>query len=301
MNILTIYQKGASLVFALIVLFTYPLNAQNQLEDAIRQLSADNVSGYMQPFLNGFSGNMNSGFSGSAKIDDKFTIRIDAIGMATMIGSSEEVYNAVPPSPFAQQPVRTATVFGDQGAVVQGPEGLSYKFQNGQLDMDYFPLVAPQLTIGNFYNTQLIFRFFTYSGDSDVPDIDMIGLGLRHGLNQYFGELPVDIAAGGFFQSFKIGDIINTNFFSVNGMASKEFSLLTLYGGLQFEYSNMNLNYTLSSSSGDQESEVDLSFSSDNYIRAMAGLNLNLGVVHIRTDFNLGKVSVLSASIGFGI
>ncbi len=299
-NLIT-FLKGTSLCLAFMIFFFNSANAQNQLEDAIKQLSADNVSGYMQPFLNGFSANMNSGFSGTANIENKFTIRIDAIGMATMIGSAEEMYNATPPQPFAQQTVRTATVFGDQGAVVQGPEGLSYKFQNGQLDMDYFPLVAPQLTIGNFYNTQLIFRFFTYSSDSDVPDIDMLGFGLRHGLNQYFSELPLDLAAGAFFQTFKMGEIIDTKFFSINGLASKEFSILTLYGGVQYEYSNMNVNYTLSGASADEDSEVDLSFSSDNHIRAIAGLNLNLGVVHLRTDFNLGNVSVLSASIGFGI
>lgn len=293
--------KAIPLFLALSLFLITSVNAQNQLEDAIKQLSKDNVTGYMQPFLNGFAANMNSGFSGSAKIDNKFTIRIDAIGMATIIGSAEEVYNATPPQPFAQQTVRTATVFGDQGAVIQGPEGLSYKFQNGQLDMDYFPLVAPQLTIGNVYNTQLIFRFFTYSSDSDVPDIDMIGLGLRHGLNQYFNELPIDLSAGVFYQSFKIGEIIDTKFFSINGMASKEFNILTLYGGVQYEYANMHLNYNFSGASADEDSEIDLSFKGENHVRATAGLNLKMGVVHLRTDFNLGKVSVLSASIGFGI
>jgi hypothetical protein len=298
---LTIFLKSASLYFALSLFLINSANAQNQLEDAIKQLSSENVTGYMQPFLNGFSANMNSGFAGSAKIDNKFTIRLDAIGMATIIGAAEKEYSAIAPAPFSQQPVRTATVFGDQGAALQGPEGLSYKFQNGQLDMDYFPLVAPQLTIGNIYNTQLLFRFFTYSSDSDVPDIDMMGIGLRHGLSQYFNNLPVDLATGVFYQTFKIGDIIDTNFFSINGMASKEFSLLTIYGGVQYEYASMNLNYTLSGASVEEDSEIDLSFRSENNIRAILGFNLNLGVVHLRSDFNLGKVSVLSASIGFGI
>ncbi len=301
MKTLSICLKSSFILLAVSILFIYPVNAQNQLEDAISQLSVDNATGYMQPFLNGFAGNMNSGFAGSAKIENRFTIRFEAIGMATLIGSDAEQFDAVPPAPFSQQPVRTATVFGDQGTVVQGPEGLTYKLQDGQLNMNYLPLAAPQLTIGNFFNTQLIFRFFSYSGDSDVPDIDLFGVGVRHGVSQYFSDLPVDIAAGMFFQSFKIGDIIDSNFFSINGMASRDFSLLTLYGGIQYEYSTMNLNYTLSGATSDEDAEIDFSFRSDNHLRAIAGLNLKLGLLHLRTDFNLGNVSVFSASIGFGI
>jgi len=298
---LTYFLKGILPFLALSLFFFSSANAQNQLEDAIKQMSTENVTGYMQPFLNGFAGNMNSGFAGTAKIDNKLTFRIDAIGMATMIGSAEEEYNAVAPPHFNQQTVRTATIFGDRGAVIQGPEGLTYQFQNGQLNLDHLPLVAPQLTIGNIFNTQLIFRFFTYSDDSDVPDIDMFGIGLRHGVNQYFTNLPVDLAAGVFYQTFKIGEIIDTRFFAINGMASKKFSLLTLYGGVQYENSNMNLTYTFSGAAADEDTEVDIDFRSDNHIRGMVGVNLSLGFIHLRTDVNLGKTSILSAAVGFGI
>lgn len=285
-----------------LLLISFPvLNAQNQVEDAIRQMSKDNVSGYMQPFLNAFGANLNSGFAGSAIRDGEITVRIDLIGMASMIGAAQETYQAIPPAHFPQEPVKSATIFGDQGAVVQGPQGLNYKFQNGQLNMDYFPLAAPQLTIGNFYNSQLIFRFFTFSNDSDVPDINMLGLGLRHSLNQYFDDLPVDLTAGLFYQYFKVGEMMKTNLIALNGMASKQFDKLTVYGGAQFEYTGMNLNYRFESATADENPEIDFTFSSENYVRAFLGLNLNLKFVHVRTDISLGKVSVLSAAVGFGI
>lgn len=143
----TISQKAFSLFIATVLICFSSVHAQNQVEDAIKQMSEGNVTGYLQPFLNGFSANLNSGFSGSAKIDDQFTIRIEAVAMASLIGDAQETFNALPPAPFPQQRVQTATIFGDQGATVQGPEGVAYKFQNGQLNMDYFPLAAPQLTI----------------------------------------------------------------------------------------------------------------------------------------------------------
>jgi hypothetical protein len=293
--------KVSSLAFILILAFSQFVNAQNQVEDAIKQMSQENVSGYLQPFLNGFGANLNSGFSGTAKIEDGITIRLDVIGMANMIGTAQETYSAIPPEPFSQQPVSTATVFGGQGATLNGPSGTRYRFQNGQLNMDYFPLAAPQITIGNFYNTQLIFRFFTYSEDSDVPDINMFGIGLRHGLNQYFGDLPVDLAAGVFYQNFTIGDIMKTDTFALTGMASKDWKFLSVYGGAQYEYAGMNLNYTFESAAEGENPEVDFTFNSDNNIRAFIGLNLNFKVIHLRTDVSLANVPVLSASIGIGI
>lgn len=298
---ITILRKAFSLLIASVLICFSTVHAQNQVEDAIKQMSEGNVTGYLQPFLNGFSTNLNSGFSGSAKIDNEFTIRIEAVAMASLLGEAQDTFNALPPVPYPQQRAKTATIFGDQGATVQGPEGLTYKFQNGQLNMDYFPLAVPQITIGNFYHTQLIFRFFALSTDSDVPDINLIGLGLRHGLSQYFDDLPVDLAAGFFFQNFKVGDIMNTSTIAVNGMASKEFGVFTIYGGAQYEYASMNLNYTFSGAATDEDSEVDFSFTSDNFGRAIIGFNLNLKFMHLRTDINIGKVTAASASIGFGI
>lgn len=293
--------KVSSLTLVFILAFFQFVNAQNQVEDAIRQMPKENVSGYLQPFLNGFGANLNSGFSGTAKIKDGLTIRLDAIGMVNMIGTAQETYSATPPDPFNQQPVNTATIFGDQGATLTGPSGTRYRFQNGQLNMDYFPLVAPQITIGNFYNTQFIFRFFTYSEDSDVPDIDMFGIGLRHGLNQYFDDLPVDLAAGIFYQKFSIGDVMTTDTFALTGMVSKDWKFLSVYGGAQYEYAGMNLNYTFESAAEGENPEIDFTFNSDNNVRGFIGLNLNFKVIHLRTDVSLANVPVLSASIGIGI
>ena len=294
-------RKISFLTLVCLILVSPFLSAQNQVEDAIRQMSEDNVSGYLQPFLNAFGATMNSGFSGTAIRDGDVTVRIEFVGMATVIGSAQELYNAKPPSHFPQESVETATIFGDQGAVIQGPQGLSYKFQNGQLNMEYFPLVAPQLTIGNIYNSQLVVRFFTYSSDSDVPDINMLGLGFRHALNPYFENLPFDLTAGLFYQNFSVGEIMKTNMIALNGMVSKQFNMFSVYGGAQFEYAGMNLNYEFEGAAAGENPEVDFTFSSENFVRAFAGFNIDMKFVHFRTDVSLGKVSVLSAAIGFGI
>jgi len=120
-------------------------------------------------------------------------------------------------------------------------------------------------------------------------------------LNQYFGDLPVDLAAGIFYQKFNIGDIMNTDTFALTGMASKDWKFLSVYGGAQYEYAGMNLNYTFESAAEGENSEVDFTFNSDNNVRAFIGLNLNFKFIHLRTDVSLADVPVLSASIGIGI
>jgi hypothetical protein len=275
--------------------------SQNQAEEAIKQLSSENVTGYLQPFLNGFGANLNSGFSGSASIENRLSVRIDAIGMATIIGDPEKVYEAIPPEPFPQEPVETATIFGGQGATVQGPQGTTYQMQHGQIELDYLPFVVPQLTIGNLFNTQFVVRFFTYSADSNIPDIDLTGLGIRHSFGQYFSVLPIDIAAGAYYQTFKIGDIIEAETLAFDTILSKRLGPLTLYGGMQYEYATMNVQYTFSGLTEDgSEQEVDLDFSSDNNLRALAGLNLSLGFLHLKSDFSIGNVSVFTVGAGIG-
>lgn len=162
-------------------------------------------------------------------------------------------------------------------------------------------MAVPQLTIGNYYHTQAKLRYFGYTGQDDVPDIQLLGLGIQHGLTQYFGQLPLDLSVALFYQQFTIGDIIESDAFAIAGMGSKEFGILTIYGGVQYEKTQMDLNYTRSGSSDNENSQVDLSFDAENSIRGYAGFGLDLSVVHIRTDINIGNVSVLSASIGFGI
>lgn len=102
------------MVCILVVFLSTSANAQNQFEDAIEQFESESVTGYLQPFLNGFGANLNSGFSGTAKLENELVIRLEAVGMATLIGGAEETFKAIPPAPFNQQKVETATIFGDR-------------------------------------------------------------------------------------------------------------------------------------------------------------------------------------------
>src|SRR5260221_1943620 len=122
------------LLWAVALFSTTYLHAQTDVEDAIKQLSSDNVRGYVQPLINGFGANMNSGWYHSAEISEMgLHFQFQIVGMGTFIGDGEKSYDAVPPLPYDQTPVRTATLFGGLGAAVADTSsGLTYHFQNGQ-------------------------------------------------------------------------------------------------------------------------------------------------------------------------
>ncbi len=278
--------------------------SQNTFEDAIKQLSSDNVKGYLQPLLDGFGANLNSGYMGSASMKTGLHLRLHIIGMATVVGDKEKTYNATPPQPFSQSEVETATIFGGRGAIVTGPGGLQYQFQNGQINTSWIPFVVPQLTFGNVFGTQGVIRFAQVSERENVPEISLFGFGVRHSISRYLPHVPVDLAAGLFYQTFSVGDIMEAKTTAFTAQVSKSFQMLTLYGGLQYESSSVDLSYTYTGPlpPGDtSDRNISLSLKGENNLRLSAGFGLSLGVLFLQADVNLGKVTVLSAGLGVGI
>ncbi len=292
-------------IFALCTFMLFCMNsasAQNPFEDAVKQLSSDNVKGYVQPLVNGFGANLNSGMYQSADIGDLgFHLQVQVIGMGTLIGDAEKTYMATPPSPFAQTPVQTATVFGGTGTIVHGPANMTYQFQNGQVKTSIMPFATPQVTIGNVFGTQAIIRYVPVPAIGNFPKVTLFGIGVQHSISRYIPTLPVDLSAGIFYQKLTIGDIIDAKAMNFGAQISKSFSLLTLYGGLQYETSSMTLNYTYTGPNSTPDTKVNIDIDGENKFRATGGINLNLVILHLNADISLGKVTAVSAGVGFGI
>jgi hypothetical protein len=276
--------------------------AQNPFEDAIKQLNSENVRGYVQPLINGFGANLNSGIYHTAEIPNLgFHFQLQIVGMGTIIGDAEKTYMATPPDPFTQTPVQTATIFGTTGTIVTGPANLKYQFQNGQVRASSLPLAVPQLTIGTVFGTQAIVRYVPVPEIGNSPKMTLLGAGIQHSISQYIPLLPVDVAVGGFYQRLTIGDIIDARTMNAGVLASKSFSLITLYGGAQYETATMNLNYTYTGPGSTPNTKINVDLDADNSFRFIGGLNLNLVIAHLNADINVGKVTVASGGLSFGL
>ena len=84
---------------------------------------------------------------------------------------------------------------------------------------------------------------------------------------------------------------------SIGVQASKSLELLTLYGGVAWEQSTMNITYT-SNSAGSPA--VDVELDGDNTFRLTAGGALSLGIFSLFADANFGAVTNFSGGVGFG-
>lgn len=274
--------------------------AQDPFQDAVKQLSSDNVKGYLQPFVNGLGANLNSGFYNTAQIGDMgLHIQFGIVGMATVVGDAEKVYTAVPPKPYPQTGVQTATLFGGAGAIVAGPGGTQYQFQSGEVKTSFIPLGVPQLTIGNVFGTQAAIRYAPIPSIGDFPKMTLFGIGVRHSISRYIPEFPADLAAGISYDKVTVGDIIDAHGLALGAQISKSFSVATVYGGLQYESSSLTVNYTYTGSS--PQSNVSVDIDGENKFRVTGGFTLDLVIVHLNADVNLGKVTVFSGGLAFGM
>lgn len=274
---------------------------QTDLEEAVKQLTSSNVRGYLQPFVDGFGANLNSGLVRSARIDEGgLSIKFEILGMGTLIGDAEKSYAAVPPAPFEQTPVRTATIFGGLGTVVNGPGGVQYQFQNGQISADIMGLVTPQLTVGTLFGTQATVRYVPLPATNDLPSVTLLGYGLRHSISRYIPNSPIDLSVGMFRQDLTVGGIFEADALSYGLQASKSVAMLTVYTGIQYESSTMNVDYLYTGYGATPATRITMDMEGENRIRGTAGLGLSLAVLNLNADISFGKVTALSASLGFG-
>ena len=279
--------------------------AESELERALRQYSFEAVKGYIQPVADLFGANMNSGFSQSAAIPASgFHMSFKIIGMGSLVSDDQKSYSIVLPAGFTLAPgttLKTATVFGDKGTLFTDPAtGFSYRGSDGVVNTSIFPLAVPQLTIGSVYGTEATVRFITLPefGDGDFPKTTLWGIGGRHSISQYIQDAPLDIAVGVMYGKFTVGDMIDLSAVTFGAQASKEFSVLILYTGIQSEKSTMNLKYT--STDPTAPPAVDIDLDGANSVRFTLGLGLNLGIFKIFGDANFGSVKTFSAGFGFG-
>src|SRR5574341_1097203 len=74
MTCVTCRNAGRKLLYSLtlVLLISVSARAQDAFEEAVKQLSSDNVRGYIQPFVNAFGANLNSGVYHSASAAEGF-------------------------------------------------------------------------------------------------------------------------------------------------------------------------------------------------------------------------------------
>ncbi len=291
--------KKVALGFGLICLLSAPANAQFRAN--LERYTGDNAAGYLQPLTTALGINFNRSWYHTAHVPRHgFYLHLRANAMMTFIADDDRAYQATTEDSFSPtQTVAAPTVVGDVKSVrVNGNAGTTYLFPGG-FDIQSVLFAAPQLTIGAIAGTEATFRYLALEiGNAEIGDVNLFGAGLRHSVSQYFDQFPVALAAGVFYQRFKLGeDFIDATAMHYGVQASKSFSVLTLYGGLGYDTANIKVEYEPSATPNER---IKLDLDAENGVRATLGVNLKLAILHLNADYSIGAQSAFSAGIGLG-
>ncbi|HPG40531.1 MAG TPA: hypothetical protein PLP19_04655 [bacterium] len=295
-------QKGKIVILALLSLFLLSNLIFAQVEDNLTRYQGANGEGYIKPLVAGLTANMNRGWYQSAKIPVMgMRLRFGLVAMMAPIPDDDKTFQATTTEPFTpQQTVDVPTVVGSEKSVyATSPSGAVYPFPGG-LNMNVTAFAAPQVTIG-LMGSELSARYFAYElGDSDIGDITMLGIGVRHSISQYLVLFPVDISVGAFWQSIKIGDeLLDMTTLHYGVQVSKDFAPLVLFGGLGFDNGSAKVDYTYEDAFTTIPVELDIK--SDSAMEITVGIGLNLAFIHLTTEAAFGSRTAFAVNASFGL
>lgn len=299
--VLSLPRRLAVLIFAIAALVPCGrVFAQSDIENAISFYGEENIDGYIQPLADLWGADINAGFFHSAAVPaEGFHISLDIIGAGAIVGDDDKMYTAQLPLGFEEETAEMPTILGPEAQLVTDGSGAQYKGSNGMVDAGLFGYGIGQITIGAVKGTEAFFRFLATPelGDGKMPETKLFGGGIRHSISQYMPEAPLAISVGGAYNVMTVGDIMDITGVIVGAQGSKTWDTFTAYGGLAWEQSTLNLEYT---STGVDPGPVAVELDGRSNFRFTAGGLLKFGIFKIFADANVGSVVSFSGGIGFG-
>ncbi|HOV98144.1 MAG TPA: hypothetical protein PK595_01075 [Bacteroidota bacterium] len=238
--------------------FVVTVQAQD-LQEQIQKLSRDAVIGYVSPFLNHFSADLNSGYYHSADLHKvlgfdigvKVSLTFVKDGDKTFIYNLPETFtvraNEIDPS-YPSVPItfrrgvdypETITLNTALGSKESTPLMVSRNFKfgigngdsitipvnkqifsfPGGFDIPSVPLPVPQVAIGLPLGFEVIGRYIPPTKIEDAGKLSYFGFGLRYDVDQWIPLCPVDIAVHFTTQKLTFKSTSDKDIFTAKGVA----------------------------------------------------------------------------------
>ena len=293
-------------VLALAALGCLSSGASAQLETNLGALTDENAKGYMGPLPSAVSGTLNSAIFHTGHVPkSQFGFQIEFHAMTVGFDDDDRLYTPTDPVGFQREDpdgvFEAPTIIGGTQHVEQAGEVGTKLFHPGGFDLDNFTLAVPQLTIGSFYGTRAAIRWISLDlGDADLGELDLFGIGIQHSITQYFVEPPIDVALGGFFQQFDIGDkIVDSQMLQVMLMGSKKYGMVEPYVGIGYDTFDMEVEYVRDE--GDIDADVAVDFDPEDNAHLTTGVRLNLTNVMVHAEFNAAAETGFAIGLSFGM
>jgi hypothetical protein len=314
---------------------------QESAEDAEKLIGA-----YVSPLMKSVSLGLNQGWYNTAKPHKIAGVDITLTANLMKIPTDELFYdvaklNLTKVDLHTTSPDYTAnaklapTIFGPEREPVfyikdqnssnynerfNGPPGIDLK---GNFKMNSMPVPMAHLGFGLPKGTEIKFRYLPELDLGDEGSVKMFGIGIMHDVKQWIPGiklLPFDLS--GFVGHTKLDmnttldepntrnakGIFEIRSTTVQGLISKKFSVLTLYGGLGYNIAKSTLalkgEYDLNDDNDyndlREKDPINLNFAASGP-RATAGFRLKLAIFTIHADYTLQKYSCLTAGFGLSV
>jgi hypothetical protein len=284
-----------------IFLIIFSLQVSAQIEDRFQSLLETDLEKFAEPLATSIGVGFNSGNYHDAYVPKLFGFSIGVRGMLMLIPDEQLVFTPTGLPENYSSEKETATIFGGEGTAYPGQ--LGYITYPAGINKNFMPLATPQASVSAF-GTELMIRYLPEIQVGD-ENLSLFGFGIKHSISQYIPLLPIDIAIQYTNNTFNISNIVKSKSSAFNIHASKSFAVLTVYGGLQYETSSLDLEYTYKDENGIAQNldgqKFKLKFKDNSNMRVTAGVALNLTFLVINADYSLGIQSVASVGLSFGM
>ena len=289
------YSNKPILLIIFLLIFT---SAQSQsIGEFVSSYTGENGNGYFQPLTNTLGATINSGLYNHTipiATNKKWQFNFGIVSMNGLVFNNYRYFDAKTSEYFIPEITKRApTVFGDGNPItVLGVSGTKYSFPGG-MNTRVLPLVIPQLTISSEYGIDVVLRTLFAKFSDELGWLNILGGGIRWDINQKLDSDDFKFLTGLYIQSYDVGDVIDINTFLINGQVFYPKDNYEFYGGIGFEYADMNLVYTFESDYGDE----NISINTDPYtfVKLTVGTSYDFKKTRIFTEFNFGKQIVWAA------
>ena len=292
--------------------------AGDDITGNLEDVGAEYAKAYVSPLATAMGVNMNSGLFTTASIPKtRLTVSVGLRVMGGNISEDDQNFRKVIETTldeswgfepgdlgYGQDGVivlEGPTLFGDDetdGTATAYVGGIPIGQETtipGVVETRWVPLAAPEVSVGGVMGLRATFRWLPSIGLGDLGDLDYLGYGLQYGVNNMVPTLPVDVMVGFFHQDLDIGDSVETSSDSFFIAASRSFAVATVYGGVAFESSSLDVSYTRTD--GGEEISFDLDGEQD--ARFTLGATLNV-VSKLNVELGFGELTSASAALLFG-
>lgn len=313
--------------------FVVPSMAQDEIDNLLRGSRADAqklVGAYVSPLMKSMALGLNQGWYNTAKphkiagFDATVTINLMAApndelmyNVASLGLSTIELDDSSP------DPDHAPTIFGpeqtpifrltDTDETFEGPQGLDLK---NNIPMGRMPVPMAHFGFGLPKGTDVKLRWAP-TLEYDGSTFKLFGIGVMHDIKQWIPGiklLPFDLSGFVGYTKIEAETVFNENdpdnkgLFTMNattvqGVISKKFSILTLYGGAGYNVakSNIAIKGEYEIAAGETINDpVDLSFAASGP-RMTAGMRLKLAILTLHADYTVQKYSCLTVGLGLSV